>query len=214
MSGSVRCIRDVDRRKLVLEQLEHVGEGIWIEREAEYGGQPTCGQVDAALDPRARRGLAHKSPGAEAAELLTHPRQRRDVRPPHRPVLPPPGRASVIACGVGAAGRVGANGGLVSALPCTPQEHPGIPQPPKWGGRGEFPRKLFLSRPLPQSQRGEGRTFAHVAEAAGPPARFWPRRGTETRAVRFNEARRGAQARRFESFLPGEKTRCQKASTP
>ena len=29
--------------------------------------------------------------------------------------------------------------------------------------------ELSFSRPLPQSQRGEGRVIAHVAEAAGPP---------------------------------------------
>ena len=44
------------------------------------------------------------------------------------------------------------------------------PRDPNWrGGRGEFPRKLFLSRPLALSQRGEGRVIAHATEAAGPP---------------------------------------------
>jgi hypothetical protein len=45
------------------------------------------------------------------------------------------------------------------------------------GGRGEFAVKLSLSRPLPQSQRGDGeRTIAHVTEAAGPPHSIFTQR--------------------------------------
>ena len=42
--------------------------------------------------------------------------------------------------------------------------------------RESSPRKLFLSRPLPQSQRSGGTTIAHVAEAAGPPHTIFTQR--------------------------------------
>jgi hypothetical protein len=59
------------------------------------------------------------------------------------------------------------------------------PLTPIGGGRGEFAVELSLSRPLPQSQRGDGeRTIAHVTEAAGPPRPiFTQRRHRQTRAV-------------------------------
>jgi hypothetical protein len=53
------------------------------------------------------------------------------------------------------------------------------PLTPIGGGRGEFAVELSLSRPLPQSQRGDGeRTIAHVTEAAGPPRPILPSGGT------------------------------------
>ena len=80
----------------------------------------------------------------------------------------------------------------MSALPCTPQEHPGIPNGPNGAGEGEK-KGSPLSRPLPQSQRGDrGERVARVAEAAGPPRSSLPTGGTRTRAVsrlqRFSQA--------------------------
>ena len=86
---------------------------------------------------------------------------------------------------------------------------------PNWrGGRGEFPRNSSSVVLGHSRNAARGDSCSRCRGRRARPARFLPRGGTDTRAVRFNEAWRGAQGRRFESFLPGEKTRCQKGSTP